>query len=387
MVRGWFRRKKGKLVYCWNVTEATTGDRKERSKVIGAATMSDADGWKRVGELGINMTIVEPEKATFAQIAAFYFERKEWKKESTMSLHKQIVNDILVPRWGTRIAVEIRPREIKGWLKTLDVQEPTRYKYRTVMGTVYSFAQSEDQIPTTEGSNPISFVKGISASSDYEAFVLSPEETLSVLGHLEQPEYTLLLLVAVTGLRISEALGLRWSDLIYDRNEIRLRRAYVHGNLQEGLKTKASKACVPMHSLLAEVLKAWQAETPYAGKDDFVFASPKLGGKKPRMGSMIVEDHLRPAAIRARVIEVRDGMAFDKDGNEITRFGFHSFRHSLASFLMANGENPKVVQTILRHSKMDMTLYYTHSQKNEMIGAQGSVLERLLPQRGLERVQ
>ena len=142
-----------------------------------------------------------------------------------------------------------------------------------------------------------------------------------------------------------------------------------------------------MHPLLAEVLKAWQAETPYAGKDDFVFASPKLGGKKPRMGSMIVEDHLRPAAIRAKVIEVRDGTTFDKDGNEISRFGFHSFRHSLASFLMANGENPKVVQTILRHSKMDMTLYYTHSQKNEMIGAQGSVLERLLPQRGLERVQ
>lgn len=142
-----------------------------------------------------------------------------------------------------------------------------------------------------------------------------------------------------------------------------------------------------MHELLAKVIKAWHAETPYAGPSDFVFASSKLAGKRPRMGSMIVEDYLRPAAIRAKVIEVRDGKNFDKDGNEITRFGFHSFRHSLASFLMANGENPKVVQTILRHSQIDMTLYYTHTQKHEMIGAQGSLLERLLPQTGAERVQ
>jgi len=84
---------------------------------------------------------------------------------------------------------------------------------------------------------------------------------------------------------------------------------------------------------------------------------------------MIVEDYLRPAAVRAKAIEVRDGSTCDRTGNEITRVEFHSFRHSLASFVMANGENPKVVQTILRHSKMDMTLYYTHSQKHKMITA------------------
>ena len=349
--------------------------------------MCDSEGWKRLGELGLDMTNVESKKASFAQIAVYYFGHKEWKKDSTRCLHEQIINDILVPRWGNRFAVEIKPKEIKDWLKTLDVQEPTRYKYKTVMGTVYSFAQSEDQIPAKEGSNPVRFVRGISGSSDYEAMILSPKETLSVLENLGQPEYTLVLLVAVTGLRISEALGLQWSDVLYDRNEIRLCRAYVHGKVQKGLKSKTSKSVVPMHPLLGGVMKAWHAETPYSGRDSFVFASPKLGGKKPRIGSMIVEDHLRPAAIRAKVIEERDGTTFDKDGNEITRFGFHSFRHSLASFLMASGENPKVVQTILRHAKMDMTLYYTHCQKSEMIGAQGSVLECLLPQRGQERVQ
>ena len=76
---------------------------------------------------------------------------------------------------------------------------------------------------------------------------------------------------------------------------------------------------------------------------------------------MIVEDHLRPAALKTGVIREEDGRTFDSNGNEIERFGFHSFRHSLTSFLIRNGENPKLVQTLLRWSKMDMTMYYAHS--------------------------
>jgi integrase len=348
--------------------------------VIGAATLSDADGWKRLGKLGIDIKNVEPEKATFGQIAAYYFRQKEWRKASTKSLHRQIVNDILVPRWGNRIAVEIKPKEIRDWLKKLEVRDPTRYKYKTVMGTVYAFAQSEDQIPIKDGSNPISFVKGITACSDYEAIVLSPSETLLVLENLEQPEYTLLLLVACTGLRISEALGLRWQDLIHDRNEIKLRQTYVYGIVQAGTKTIASRASVPMHPVLSACLQAWQSETPYAAATDYIFASFKLGGKKPRTGSMIVEGYLPPAAIAAKVITVtEDGTTLNKDGVKVTRFGFHSFRHSLASTLMERGEDPALVQGFLRHAKLNMTLYYSHAQKHQKVAVQGAMLEQLLP--------
>jgi hypothetical protein len=57
--------------------------------------------------------------------------------------------------------------------------------------------------------------------------------------------------------------------------------------MASGTKAQASKSTVPMHPALAEVLKAWQAETPYNKPDDFVFASFKLHGKKPRTGNMI----------------------------------------------------------------------------------------------------
>jgi hypothetical protein len=43
---------------------------------------------------------------------------------------------------------------------------------------------------------------------------------------------------------------------------------------------------------------------------------------------MIVEDYLRPAAVKAGVIKVdEDGRTYDLDGDEIRRFGFHTFRH------------------------------------------------------------
>ena len=59
-------------------------------------------------------------------------------------------------------------------------------------------------------------------------------------------------------------------------------------------------------------------------------------------------------------------------------FGFHTFRHSLATCLMDEQENPAVVQAIMRHSKMDMTLYYSHSRRSAKRAAQERVLQRLV---------
>ncbi len=73
---------------------------------------------------------------------------------------------------------------------------------------------------------------------------------------------------------------------------------------------------------------------------------------------MIVEDYLRPAAIKATIITLDDqGRTLDLHGNKIRRFGFHVFRHSLCSFLMSDGENPAVIQATLRHTRLDMTMH------------------------------
>ena len=64
-----------------------------------------------------------------------------------------------------------------------------------------------------------------SHQTDYEAFILKPEQTMAVLDLLVQPEYTLLLVVAATGVRISEALALKWKSVLYDQNSIRIKNS------------------------------------------------------------------------------------------------------------------------------------------------------------------
>ena len=48
------------------------------------------------------------------------------------------------------------------------------------------------------------------------------------------------------------------------------------------------------------------------------------------------------------------------EGDNI-RFGFHTLRHSLASYLVQQGKDPKTVQTLLRHADVATTVgIYTH---------------------------
>ena len=49
------------------------------------------------------------------------------------------------------------------------------------------------------------------------------------------------------------------------------------------------------------------------------------------------------------------------EGDNI-RFGFHTLRHSLASYLVQQGKDPKTVQTLLRHADVATTVgIYTHT--------------------------
>jgi integrase len=379
MAKGWFRRKKDKLVYCWY-----NANGEERSKMIGVASLTDTEGWLKVGELGLDKLVAksDPVNITFGELAEKYIAQFPFNKQSTKELHEQIVRNLFVPNWGGGAAIEIEPQKLKAWFLGLMVKSSTRGKYRSVMSGIFTWGQCEALIPRGEEYNPCRFVKGreFSAVTGYEALALEVVDTFKVLGELKQPEYELALLVATCGLRISEALGLKWRDILWDKGLIAIRQTFVHFNLQDGAKTKLSRSRVEAPQLLLDVLAAWRRETIYARDDDFVFPSTKLDGKQPRSGSMLVEDYLRPAAVRAGVLQIKDGTTYGPDGEPVKRYGFHTFRHSLATCLMDEQENPAVVQAILRHSKMDMTLYYSHSRRWAKLAAQERVLQRLLPE-------
>jgi integrase len=171
-----------------------------------------------------------------------------------------------------------------------------------------------------------------------------------------------------------------WMDLNFEDLVMYVRRAYVRRRFKVP-KSKASKAPVPTHPLLAGFLLAWREKTSYARENDFVFPSTRLKGRKPLSASILVQKYLRPAAIKAGVIEV----------GQRVRFGFHNFRYSLASALVKMKIDPKTVQEFLRQAHITTTLQlYAQSDMESKRDAQGRFLEQLLGDRVhllTERVQ
>jgi hypothetical protein len=84
--------------------------------------------------------------------------------------------------------------------------------------------------------------------------------------------------------------------------------------------------------------------------------------------AVFVADHLRPAALKAGV-QIPDGH----------RFGLHNMRHSLSHWLVNQAKvEPKTVQTILRHSRIQTTLdIYTQGDGDETPAVQGAFLKEL----------
>jgi integrase len=114
---------------------------------------------------------------------------------------------------------------------------------------------------------------------------------------------------------------------------------------------------------LADELRSWQKETMYAKPEYWTFPSTKLKGKTPMSASMMTAAKIRPAAVKVG-IRLAKGQ----------RFGFHNFRHSLATFLVSRGKDVKTIQGLLRHAKATTTLdLYSQSLDAAKLEAQEDI--------------
>jgi integrase len=388
---GFLVRKGKNWMYRYNVTRASDGKRVENMRTVCLISgfPSEKKAWEEVKRKKLDL--LEGGTPTFFGTLIEHFKMHELDKSSkakgTISRDKHNLDAYVVPRWGTKFPQEIRPLEVEAWLKTLThLSNPSIAKVKTVMGQVFKSAQRHGLLSRDEGANPMLFVR-CATTSDYEAVVLTPEQTFKLLEELEQPEYTLALLIACTGLRQSEALALQWGDLDFEQHAIHVRRSWVLSETGKG-KTNLAKSDMPMHSILAEAMQEWRRETLYHRDADWIFASYKMGGKIPRCGSVAAADYLRPAAVKAGVLNFEEtgldeagkvkGIYRDSRGEVVTKFGWHNLRHSLSSFLVSSGTDPKTVQSLLRHSNIKTTLdVYAHANSDNKMAAQGEYLEAL----------
>ena len=214
-----------------------------------------------------------------------------------------------------------------------------------------------------QGKNPILLVRQGAQRQSIPEY-LEPEELRALLSQLDHCFRVMVLLDAATGLRRSELLALKWEDVDFERWQINVRRS-IYLNVVGNCKTEASRKPVPLDLTLASELWTWKQDSAYRQPNDWVFASPHSRGRNPYWPDILLSRVVRPAAARAGIRK---------------HIGWHTFRHSFSTMLMANGENVKVVQELMRHANCRCTLeIYSQARLQAKRDAQHRVVEMIIP--------
>jgi integrase len=167
----------------------------------------------------------------------------------------------------------------------------------------------------------------------------SPPPPPDVLGPVLR---VLILAAAFTGLRQSELIGLRWKDIDFASQRIRVRNAVVRGQHSgEGKSDLSTRRSVPMTERLRAELERWRKRTIFDNHVDLVFAHPELGTPLDRTK---VTRRFQAACRRADVPVIR----------------FHDLRHTFATQLAASGVPLRALQEFLGHADLKTTQIYAH---------------------------
>ena len=166
-----------------------------------------------------------------------------------------------------------------------------------------------------------------------------------------------------TGLRRGELLGLKWSDIDFEKRTLEVKRQIqrVNGAIQETApKTHNAYRKILLSAEAVEILKAYKEQQE--GKSDYVFPSPTGG----IMESDCARKMLKRVLERAGLDELR----------------FHDLRHTFATLALQNGVDVKTLSGILGHYRAGFTLdtyaHVTSQMQEEAANKMGDFLQQVI---------
>lgn len=260
-------------------------------------------------------------------------------RHDTAQVYRSWLKNHVIPAWGDRPLSAIQPQPVELWLKGLALSPKSKTHVRGLMHQLLEFAMFAGVVQL--GRNPISLVRNVGASHKVrQVRNLTIEEFQSLVKVLPEPFATLVLCCACLGLRISEALALRWCDVDWLGSTLRIERSIV-AQVVDIPKTQGSRRSIILASELLDRLRGWKQCCEFAAESDWVFASPHKLGRLPYSYTGVV-----------RVIR----NAAEKAG--VGKIATHSFRHSFRSWLGASGVPVATQKELMRHTTIGMTLNY-----------------------------
>ncbi len=297
-------------------------------------------------------------------------------KENTISVYMEIYKVHIAPTLGKLQVSSINKLMIQRLLNTMGrngLSANTQAKTKAILYSIFKEAMENRMI----SYNPC---ENITIRRDKtERRVLTYEEQQIFLEAIRGSRYEMLCILGLsTGLRIGELSGLRWSDLDFENRTLTVERTYIYlhdvkkhqmRDVFHSPKTKTSCRTIKLLDSTLELLKkhkdkqdkekaalgdGWQ---PVEDGEDLVFTT-KNG--KPVRGINVAEtldNYVKSINRKEEKLAAREG----REPVIFERITPHTLRHTFATRAFESGIPPKVVQQILGHSSLEMTMdLYTH---------------------------
>jgi len=265
-------------------------------------------------------------------------------KPSTLRAAQSHLRIHILPRIGDLPLTACTAKNVQAFISAMAVAGRTRKTIENIITTLNSL------LSTARKWGYISQTVLFKRSDLYlprenerkEARFFDAEQARRIIAVSNEPFATMYAVLASTGIRAGECLGLKVSDVDFDKSVIRIRRTLDHATRKtHAPKSKSSSADLPLPSRLANRLRTYLSTDWRDNPDGLLFANSK---GKPMQRDKIVY------RLQATLKELK-----------IEKAGLHAFRHMTASELLESGTAPSVVQRQMRHSDARITLQaYSH---------------------------
>ncbi len=192
----------------------------------------------------------------------------------------------------------------------------------------------------------------VKVPEDTPRFLSEDEAALLLKAAADTPWYSMILIGLRTGMRIGELRGLQWGDVSFEARTIRVRRTDpgrpdLDSNAPKGKRDRTIPLSPDAFECLLEIRPA------DAKARDWVWSAllyKDAKAPRTRCRSESGCKHAIRAAVEASgIVETKDD-----------RIGWHTLRHTFASWLVIRGVSLRIVQDLLGHAHITQTERYAH---------------------------
>ena len=340
----------------YEIAYRDSDDRQRRQVVEGGLKAARTALATVKADMGRGVRVAPATRLTFDAAAdAWWAAHSHAVRPKTRSAYDQGLKH-LRPEFGRRKLDTIGPADLGRYVAT---KRADGYRGWTIRGHLVVirliFTHAQRRLDFT-GTNPATLLeRGERPSTDDQRpkRILAPDELQRLLSAIPDRHRLLFELIAETGVRKGEALGLTWQDVGLDTATLTTTHQ-LQRSQRVRLKTDRSRRTIEITRTLAHQLRAHRLASPHSQPHDLVFAGPSGRGMDPRGVLRIIQRAADHAGL---------GELTDHTGRVILPTpDVHDLRHTHASALIAAGWDIEEVSARLGHADTSTTLRaYAHA--------------------------